>query len=324
MKKLVIGVVVGLVILVGLIGVGAKIAINRMVESQVDQALLDLPEGTDVEYGSADVSLLTQKLRFEDVSYAQEGSDQPIHIDEIIIHDVDDAWRDRLAAEGAEAFRNGGDMPRSLDLEMIGIEITEEMLTTQTNDAPDLAAFGYEMPMSANMAFKYDYNESDKMVKVDKMTVSLDDAFALDVDLHIGGLDLQEMANLGESNMEDPMQALGLLTAIELHSFNFTFTDNSLIERVLTAQAKEEGRTVEEIRNEALASLDEGLVGETDERALAMAAEMRDFIEDPDAITIGINPASPLTFNDLMPFMLGGEPSASDVANLFNLTVDSK
>lgn len=353
-------------LIAGLIAAGVFLVVPMLFEKKLDEAMLQMPEGIELAYEDADLSVIGRRANLKDVDLTLEeaqiniqaaewsfdelqpssNEDMPVvmggmqmrdvdvmpldsgesfHINEVIVRDMGD-----LLIQVGESNASGEEMgiPSSLDLELVGIELTADAMELTPSQIEDLSDFGYELPLLANIVVKYNYSESDQDFRLDTLTFATDDMFAFDFNMHMGGINPETIAALQDEELEDPMFLLSLLSQeLKLYDMNFTYTDDSFMDNVLELGAEEEGMTVDELKEEFALVVDEFVAEETNELAIEAAEAVRYFIMKGDEITIGINPETPVTADKVFALTMSagfGEPITGNLTDIFNLTITSR
>lgn len=358
MKKFLIWALIIVGVTIGIVGVGVQFAASRLVDSGLETAMLQLPENVALDYADSDVSLLSRKaslkqvdltladenlnvkvgeltvdelqptdsgdvplimngVQLKDVEITPLDTGETVHINEIVLRDVGDVAVQQIASRGGEEFS----IPPSLDVDLLGIQVTADMLSNRET-------FGYELPMEADLSLKYNFSESDQDFQLNRLQFGMRDAFAFNVSTHIGGIDMDTI-NALQYEQSNPLAFLIVLAEkSRLYDLNLTYTDDSFADRAFAQMAKENGMTIDALKDDMLATIDEASETTTSPSSVEVNEALRDFINDPGELTVGINPETPLTFEDFFSVMVassfGGEVDADALIERMNMTISSR
>ena len=261
--------------------VGGKLYMTDKIEKQLDAKIIEMQPMIDVKYGDLSVEPITQKIQLKNVVLSPaDGSAKPITINEVTVNELD----------------TSSEFPTVLDLALNGISISIDDIEPQTAD--QLKDLGYSDDMLISLSTKYTYvNE------------------VMDWQFGLSAQDMGKMEySLNLANFQfDPEQPVALLFAypnFQLNAAEFTYTDNSFIERLLKQEAQMSGMTVEELKqrisdkiNALLAADIENKNNELSDEQIKLASNATEafikFINDPKSITISVNPEQAVTLGEV-------------------------
>lgn len=260
---------------------GGKFYMTDKVATQLDAKIIEMQPMVDVKYSDLSVEPITQKIQLRDVVLSPaDGSAKPITINEITINELD----------------TSADFPSALDLALSGISISIDDVEPQT--AMQLQALGYSDDMLLSLTTKYTYVDN---VMDWQFGLSAQDMGKMEYSLNIANFDF------------DPQQPVTLLFSYpnyQLNSAEFTYTDTSFIERLIKQEAENSDISVAELKTRISAKINAMLAADlensngqsTDEEmkvAKSAAEAFIKFINDPQSITISVNPTQAVTLGEI-------------------------
>lgn len=156
-----------------------------------------------------------------------------------------------------------------------------------------------------------DFNYDKRDSTIDPLVLTAEGLGSLKFSGYIAGLPVTN------SPTEDPTVVLGELGSVALGPFTLTFTNQSLVQRILAMMAKQSGKTPEEVASEAgvAASFFAATVAPSQPDAGPQVAA---FIAHPGELTLTAAPASPVKVQDLM----GADLRAAQAALNLRLTAN--
>jgi len=261
--------------------VGGKFYMTDKVASQLDAKIIEMQPMLDVKYGELSVEPITQKIQLHNVVLSPaDGSANPITINEITVNELD----------------TSSEFPAALDLALSGISLSIDDIEPESAD--QLKALGYSDDLLISLSTKYTYVNN-----------------VMDWQFGLSAQDMGRMEySLNIANFEfDPKQPLTLLFAYpnyQLNSAEFTYTDQSFVERLIKQEAQNSETSVEELKlamsdkiNAMLAADLETSNNELSDAEVSVAKNAAEafikFINDPQSITISINPEQAVTLGEI-------------------------
>lgn len=166
--------------------------------------------------------------------------------------------------------------------------------------AERMRAMGYAH-MDVNIRGASRWNFDDGNVNIEHMEFGAKDVGAIDVSIGLGGVTREFIAALRAqqkdgSKSEDGQQALMQhLMNITIRSLSVSFRNESIVERALDMQAREQGTTREALKAQQLALLPAILENlQNPAFARKVEAAIRRFMDNPKQLTIRAAPPTPL------------------------------
>ncbi|MCJ8351425.1 hypothetical protein [Moritella sp.] len=260
--------------------VGGKLYMTDKVEKQLDAKIIEMQPMLDVKYGDLSVEPITQRIQLHNVVLTPaDGSGNPITINEITVNELD----------------TSSEFPTALDFVLNGISISIDDIEPQTADR--LKALGYSDDLLISLSTKYTYVDN---VMDWQFGLSAQDMGKMEYSLNIADFEF------------DPKQPLTLLFSYpnyQLNSAELTYTDQSLVNRIMKQEAENSAISVEELKQRLSDKINAILAADLETSNKMSDAELNvaknaaeafiKFINDPQSITISINPEQAVTLGEI-------------------------
>jgi hypothetical protein len=172
------------------------------------------------------------------------------------------------------------EIPSYMDLEFNGIE-------AEIKQIDELSMLGYEDYLSSNMAISYEFDAEAGEVNIKNLSMGIDDVGSIGIELKL-------------SNIKNPAALIFTYPSVQIDAAKIVYEDDSLIDRAYTLQAKKEKKSVDEIKDDAIQILDSKIEKTSGEFQKNVLLAIRDFIDDPDELTISVSPQSPVSIKQLL------------------------
>ncbi len=286
-KKLWIG--AGAVGAIALI-IGGKVLVSRAAAKELDKAIADVSEYVDVDYRKVDVSFLGQGTTVKDVVVTPVASGNAIRIEEITLYKYEDE----------------NEIPTYLNMAVEGIALDATALGA---NAEMFSELGYGKELSANIVTEYEYEAGEKTVELKRLKLGADKVGDMEMTLDLGNIILDE-ATISSL----PFSLFGA----QFEGAKITYEDNSSVERLFETTAAEEGLSVKEVKEGAIAGLEDEVASSKNPLSPEFVKEMKDFISDPDSFSITFDPEQPVPLSALT--TIGGP---EDLVELLNVRFES-
>jgi hypothetical protein len=291
-KQIVIG-VVAVAVVIGYVVL--QRAANEKAAKEVDRALAPVQAFAQITYGGVHYGLLSGSLRVEDIrievdnwsDYPDEELElpEPVLIDRLVIEKVD----------------RKSEVPTYLALSVDGIQLDPALLEMESSE---LAWMGYTNTLRARLRLDYVYDAEERELQIRDYTIGVDELGSLSLSLHLGNLNLSD----------EMMMLMMTYPQILVYGGALSWEDDSVTQRAMEAQARDQGRSVEELREEWLEDLkEEQAAAETPFERQALEA-IEDYIQKPRRLTVMAAPDSPVA---LSRFLMIEEPL--DLVDLLSL-----
>lgn len=283
-------IVAGLTALAGAAWFGATAYANNLARQQIDQELLDARDLADIQYDDVQVDLLTRSVSLKHVSIAPANGGEPVLIEELIL----------------DEFDQSSDIPSFLSAKILGAQVNAASLGELGDRIREL---GYPETLSLNSDISYRYDDLGRELDINNLSLSADDAGTLNARLKLGNI------QLGTDEMAFFRLIFGYPNLL-VHGAELTFTDRSLVERIMQQRGKAEGLTGDQATNKTLAALDVEIANTKDPLGKEILSQFRRFIASPDTFSVTVQPEQPLKIRDIP---RSADPV--DIARMLNLQV---
>jgi hypothetical protein len=286
MHKKVLAGIAAVVVLIGLY-FGVTMYASNMAAKQVDIAIARMGPGISATYKNVSYNILNKHVTIDDVVIMAPGSPQPMHIKQMLVKNLDQT----------------SPTPAFMAMDFKGIVIDLKGL------GQDAAAveLGYADTLSCDLGIDYTYARDKKDLDLKKISVTVKDAGTLNLSLRLGNIDI------------DPNQAVALLFTyprVLLQQASLTYRDDSLMDRLLKAEAKKTGCDVAAVKQKLTRDADAALSGQNNELLVAALTAVKQFINKPKELSISATPATPVSLGQI------GEAATPDaVSRMLNLQI---
>lgn len=287
-KKLIVG--IGSAVILVSAFIGASIYASNIAEEKIDIAIENISNHATVDYGNINVDLLKQDINISDVVISSNNSKAKIIINEIVIHDIDEK----------------SDIPLFMNVSFNGVNLSESQLIDNNEIINKLGNNGSSL---MDISVDYLYNEEDQVINLNKLNFSADNVGEMDVSFRLGNIDLNPQKN---------MYLFSVLPKIILHNVKVAYRDESLIEVLQALAANDQNKSIEAIKTEAINDINQIIKREKDDFTKNALNEIKNFINNPESLTISLTPTKPLALGKLMHV---SEPK--DLIRLLNVEVKS-
>ncbi len=287
-NKLIVGIGSAVVLVSTFIGV--KIYASNIAEEKLDMAIENIADHAAVDYGSINVNLLKLDVNISDVVISSISSKAKIKIDEIIIHDIDQT----------------SDIPLFMNTSLIGVDLSESDIIDNEKIINKLVK---KDNASLNISIDYIYDEEDQVIDLNKLTFSADNVGEIDVSFQLGNIDF---------NPEKNIPVFFLLPKIILHNVTIAYRDESLVEVLQALAANDQNKSVAVIKAESMNKIEHLIRRTEDDFTKNALKEIKNFINNPESLTISATPTTPLALGKLFRVR---EPK--DLINLLHVKIKS-
>ncbi|WP_186394247.1 hypothetical protein [Stappia sp. TSB10GB4] len=214
-----------------------------------------------------------------------------------ILIDTEKDGKIPIASVVAVVDEMDGDLPTAGSLTVKGIEITAASL--DEDGRKSLTDLGYDK-LVLGLALEAEWDPDAGVLDISDLTISGAEAATLNASLTLKGMTREVFAKL-EAAQGNPEEAMGIMQGLEVVSLALRLDNESLVDRLLDAQAKESGASREEFVGQLSAALPMllSVIGNPDfQQKVASAATT--FLKDPQSISATAAPAAPVPFAQLL------------------------
>ena len=245
------------------------------------------------EYGDVDVDLLGLTATIHDMKLSLMGG-KHFTVGEFVL-------RNYAESDG---------IPTAMDVSVHGVDVP----VTPENFEEMYDAFHELGHLSVTLDFDLDYSldEGKDVFSLDNLSLTLRDMAAVAMSLRLNNVDIKDLISTeGASSL-----------AITLDSAELKYVDHSFFEQALKGAAREEGKSVEQIKAEMEATLAEEIamaVAEDNQFAVQGLNELRKFLDNPGSLAITIKPERPVGMLALLDVQ-----NTADVISKLNIRFEAK
>ncbi len=269
---------------------GGQAFVSHVAAKEIDKAIVEVSPFAAVEYKKVKTSFLSQGTTVKDVVITPVDSGEAIKVDEIVVYDFD----------------TKSEIPTHVKMAMNGMSMSTEALG---ENAAMFSELGYDKDLALSFATEYEYEEGDKTIQLKQFKMGADEVGDVDMSFQLANVELDEKAIASL-----PFSLFG----VEFREANLTYSDDSLINRLFETTAAAEGKSVKEVKAEAIAGLKED--SELSELLTAeQIKEIEKFINNPKGFSISMLPEAPVPLSSLM---TAGDGDA--IAKLLNVSFKAK
>lgn len=259
---------------VGAVAIGLYMGVgfytSKAAEAKLDKVIAEADDEFTIEYRSAKVNLLGSNLTVNDVSVAPKGApEQAVNIDKIIINEFDDK----------------SDFPTVIDASVKGIQVGSDQANTAMM-APFLKQAGYDETLSLDLDTRYEYDAASNEMTLEEFRLGADDLGHFEVTFKLGNFDPEATTN----------------DQLILHTAELVYTDDSFVDNLLTAMAAQSNQDVKQFKTQLTSGLSQNaqlFVPMDNPVATTAIQETVAFIENPNGLSISVNPQQPILVSDL-------------------------
>jgi hypothetical protein len=289
MHKKVLAGIVAVVVLTGLY-FGVTMYASNMAAKQVDITIAKMGPGISATYKNVSYNILNKHVAIDDVVIMAPGAPQPLRIMQILVKSLDQT----------------SPTPAFMAMDFKGIVIDLKGLG---EEAAAVTELGYADTLSCDLGIDYVYARDKKDLDLKKLSVTVKDAGTLNLSLRLGNIDI------------DPNQTVALLFTyprVLLQQASLTYQDDSLMDRLLKAEAKKTGCDVAAVKQKLTGDADAALSGQNNELLAATLTAVKKFINNPKELSISATPATPVPLGKI------DEAATPDaVSRMLNLQIKS-
>ncbi len=285
------GILIGAVLVLIVLYAGVKVWSSRIAEERLAEVVKTISPVIDLKYDDVSLDVLGMNLHIKNALISSRGQSEEMKIREIVIYDFDDKSK----------------IPSHLHLACNDIEID---LARMGRDPGILQEFGYEDNILANLRINYYYNKENKELKVNDFTLSVDDMGDLNFTLRIGNIALTP---------EGLSELLFKFPELTLIGTQTIYKDDSLIDRIIKAEAGHKNLDIKEYKTEIMEIIDEEIEKVKDKDVIKMMKEFKKFIKTPRKLSISLSPDKPVPFSQI-----SGVKDAEELIKLLGIEIYSQ
>ena len=274
-------------VLLTMVLIGVKFYANNKAAKELDAAIAGLSLFAKVTYADVDFALLSQRLTISKVTVSpgglaaldKKGQNTSVKIRSILIDD---------------ALNLGA---RRIGFAVKGVELDPAMFEAESA----MKELGIKAPLLLDVGINLGIDVQEKELNLKSFSLRVQDLAALSMGLKLGNLGLtEEMIDKIKNNPSDAMGMFVALTTATLSSAEFSYTDESLAEKLMTKAAKEEKESIEKFKGGLIEKVKASGRESEDEFVKGLVKPLSDFIATPRKISLKAAPKKPVPFGALM------------------------
>ncbi len=295
------------ILVIVIVAIGAYTYLDFKADTQAKEAMVTLVEnaktqGVDISYDAIDSSPLAQSITLQNFKIDGNNQEPDIVFGNLIISGLD--WQS-LQGEGGQNH-----VPLAMEVNITDgkILLNKEMIG---NDA-DLQSFvnvmGNELSFAISAAYKVDKSTGQLMASFNQ---SVDDNFMINSQLELGNTAWLAYVDTNES-LDDLVPDL---LATTLKGLSITFNNQGIIEKIRAISSKQSGLSNEQLTQQTVQQLRQIQTALKDYSPVysLMIEELIKFSQQPNQLLISIDPEQPLTSDDFLKVVMGGQSAPFDL-----------
>ncbi|MBF0338889.1 MAG: DUF1566 domain-containing protein [Nitrospirae bacterium] len=253
--------IIAVLLLVMIVAAASYMSLHYYAEKKTKETignfLLNNPD-VKLSYKELNVSLISLDVKLKNVTMTLVKYNNTSRIDEVVIH----------------KFDRKNQTPNFLHISFLGVEINDAL-------KEQLQKLGYNN-VKVNSDIQYAYNEKIKEFFI-KMAIENKELLSSSLEIYLANV--EKMPDFKNTKIFSEY----ILKIIKLKSIEFTYTDNSLLERLI----KREG--LRETIAQASKEIDELVIQCKNVKVKKSLESIRDFLLNHKKITISMKPTRPTT-----------------------------
>ncbi|MEX0729719.1 MAG: hypothetical protein WED00_12170 [Aquisalimonadaceae bacterium] len=261
---------------------GTRYWIEQRVVNAIEFQLALLPAAVEVRYGQVRVDLPSLRTHIHDIVVRLGDGEPPVRVQRLTVHGVD---RDNR-------------LPRHLDMELVGLR--QNLAQSAQPYARFLHGYGFE-ETHGDLALRYHFDIEQQRLHLDRLLVDLAPLGRLDVTARL------RIASVSGVLYRDwrPEEAVALEQLIA------SWEDIELVRRMMLFAATGMGMTPTTLAANIAAELDHSAAAFETPRLDATVETLWQFLPDPGAVTLYLEPEQPLALTGLRDTALVNPPKAA-------------
>ncbi|MFH1102405.1 MAG: hypothetical protein V1714_01380 [Pseudomonadota bacterium] len=249
---------------------GVKFHLEKIARQKVEEVISKTSGLMEIDYRKVSVNLIGLNTHVKDVTVKATGEKEGIQIDEITVYKA----------------RAGKDKSLDVHIALNGISVHADQLIEDHDTVRDL---GYQN-IKADMEVDYEYDDRKREFRLNTLRLGAKEIGDIDFSFRLTNIEL------------DPEKmALMLFTfpLIEINEAELSYTDDSLVRRLLNFYARKEGKTVDETIRQLTVKMDEEIARANDPLVTQSIEAVKKFINKPNKIMVSLSPKEPVSIGSL-------------------------
>lgn len=287
-KKQIIG--IGVAVLLIAIYFGVEMYASNVAERKVNEAIANAVYFADIDYKRVSFDLFGMDVRISDISVSPANAKEKFQINEIIIHDIDDK----------------SDIPSFLSFSCNGIELN---IQDFGENAKQLRNLGYNDKLRVNLNVNYAYNKEKKEIDIKKIGIGADKVGEISASFRLGNISLES---------KEITSLLFSFPQVIFHEAKIEYDDDSLVKRLMKLGAEKQQVSRKDFKKTLIQEFKQEIKKEKDDFTKKSLSEIKEFLEDPEEISISASPSKPYPVGRIM---RTNDPK--DIIKLLNIQIKS-
>lgn len=244
--------------------IGITLYVSGLAAREINNELVHLRDVADVSFGRVSLGPVRRHLHVRNIRVFPADNTPDFSVDRLILR----------------RFDRHSEFPHYLSLTLRGVRIDP----LQLGDYPFVAGLAYDQPLIFNLELDYRYNAERREINIRRLSIEADGVGRLQGRGLIGNLQLDGAT----------LSALpGNFQQLMLHEVSLRYEDDSLLQRLIIAEAYVIGIAPEDNRRSIVATLNSQMTGEQDAFIATALSEAMAFVENPEVINVTIAPPRP-------------------------------
>lgn len=269
------GIVIGVLLVLVILFVGAKFYIDSLAKEKIDAKLAELNLSDKIKYEDVSVNPLTQKVTLSDVTLINTKQQEELKIKEVIFYKYD----------------NTGNIPMFFHGAANGLQIE---LNKENSIVPEfvykLKEYGHKR-LELDLELDYELKADKQELEFKTLKLNEDKLFTIDSELTLGNVLFRE-----EARKSSPLWFL----AITLKSASLNLENNGLLDQVFEANAKKQNLTLGEYVNSITTEIQKKIEEETNPKLKEVMEEFVKFLKNRNEIQVTTNFKRPFSIGEFV------------------------
>jgi len=259
--------------------VGAQSYVSNIAEKRIQTTIADISNVAEIKYGKVNANPLTGSVKVSDILVVSKKTNQETKIKDIVVYDVDADSK----------------IPSHLSIAFNGVAVDMDSLKLNPSTIKSLALAN---PLLLNIRLEYKYDTEKKELKVKTLSIHSDDIAGIDINLELGA---------GRLNAKNLGTALMSMQHILIHHVSLTYKDQSLLEKLMTLDAKKHHKSLATYKQDLAKATDKTFGDSPLSQSFVMA--FKEIVKNSGGFTLTLSPPEPVSLGRIMQLNSGGNAS---------------
>ncbi|MCI4625821.1 MAG: hypothetical protein L3V56_07655 [Candidatus Magnetoovum sp. WYHC-5] len=287
-KRLVM-VITSVLVLLTFVYFGLQLYLISIAKKNVNQFISYAKPYMDIKYKNVRVELFKTMTYIDSVEVNFPGSNEHLQIQNIALHSFDYANKP----------------PHYMNIAFNGIDLNK---TGSILNNKEVKKLGYSN-VKGQLAMNYKYMKETQDLSLEQFNIKIHEMGSININFLLSNFNIEQ---------NNYLTALLSLMATSINRANISYTDDSLMQRLMVAAANEKGTDVDNLKKEIISELNNVVKDKDAEFERKIVTPVRNFIEKPNRIAITIKPAKPVQIKDI-----NNINNPDELIKMLNLTVEN-